>query len=123
MLMQDPLAQYLNEGGLITPGFRLRNPVAQVEPVVTPEEPVTVPNVPRTEPPPVPDVPQDYEGVPEGIPERGPGSSTYSDTMPQMQGENVAAIVSDNFNPYNVYGIPDDPISFGNTFTSLGDIK
>lgn len=24
--MQDPLAQYLNEGGMINPGFRLRNP-------------------------------------------------------------------------------------------------
>lgn len=116
--MQDPLAQYLNEGGLITPGFRLRNPVA----AQVPEEPVAEPSVPRNEPPPRPDVPQGYGG----FPERGPGSQrygTYGGTMPHMEGDDVPTVVYNNYNPYDVYGIPDDPISFGNAFTSLGDIK
>ena len=42
MLLDDPLAMYLDEGGKINPGFRLRNPVVQE----VPQPDIGVPDIP-----------------------------------------------------------------------------
>ena len=44
MLLDDPIAMYLNEGGMIDPGFRLRNPQVVQEEV--PQEATGIPDIP-----------------------------------------------------------------------------
>lgn len=44
MLLDDPIAMYLNEGGMINPGFRLRNPQMVQEEV--PQEDIGIPDIP-----------------------------------------------------------------------------
>lgn len=44
MILDDPIAMYLNEGGMINPGFRLRNPEMVQEEV--PQEATGIPDIP-----------------------------------------------------------------------------
>lgn len=128
MLLDDPIAMYLDEGGKITPGFRLRNPQV-IEDI--PEPDIGVPNIPMVATADTGVASRNRYQYQEPVDIRDNEIQSVRDAMEQQHsdpiyGGNVESLMNDPiYGVGNMDAYLNDPIyggqGYGSAFTSYDD--